>query len=187
MPYEADVSAALHRLRKDVFARGNYQFGAAAITEEQRKDFLQYVPPDWMQKVSEQAQGLEEPIKTLFIQQAEKMQKMLAGAGSVPRKPKRKPKTIEKLLELQGESGTHSILDILSISAEPKFAAISPLRRSKLVEFFGSDTPSRSQIEEAHNSGALEALISERWEGVYIVAYRDGSPSEIFFAGCSGD
>jgi hypothetical protein len=32
-----------------------------------------------------------------------------------------------------------------------------------------------------------EDFTSKRWEGIYIIAYRDGSPSEIFFAGCSGD
>lgn len=187
MPYEADIAAALQRLREDVFVRGEYVHGDAIITEDQRKAFLQHVPPDWMQKIREQAESLEEPMKAQFLRQAEKMQEMLAGGGTTPRKPKRKPKTIEKLLELQGESGTHSILDILGTSSEPKFAAVSPLPRAKLVEIFGSETPSRALIEKTYDSGALEEFTSERWEGIYIVAYRDGSPSEIFFAGCSGD
>jgi hypothetical protein len=109
------------------------------------------------------------------------------GGGSAAPKPKRKPKTIEKLLESQAENGTHSILDIVSISSEPQFGAISPFPRRKLVEFFGSETPSHAEIEEAHDSGSLEEYVSQRWQGVYIIAYGDGSPSEIYFAGCSGD
>jgi hypothetical protein len=187
VPYEADIAVALQRLREDIFVRGDYVHGDAIITEDQRKAFLEHVPSDWMQKIREQAEALEEPMRTQFFKQAEKMHEMLAGGGAVTRKQPRKPKTIEKLLKIQGESGTHSILDILGVSSEPKFANISPLPREKLVEFFGSETPSRALIEKAYASGGLEEFTSERWEGVYIVAYRDGLPAEIFFAGCSGD
>jgi hypothetical protein len=188
VPYEADISAALQRLREDVFARGDYVFGDG-ITDDQRKTILEKVRPEmdpWMQKVREQAATLEEPIKTLYLQQAERIKGEIMGGGSAARKPKRKPKTIEKLLEIQAESGTHSILDIVGISAEPKFGHVRPFPREKLVEFFGSETPSHAEIEEAHSFGSLEDL-SERWEGLYVIAYRDGSPSEIFFTGHSGD
>ncbi len=53
MPYEADISAALQRLREDVFARGDYVFCNPVITEKQRKNFLAHVPADWMQKARE--------------------------------------------------------------------------------------------------------------------------------------
>ncbi len=185
MPYEADISTALQRLREDVFARGDFQYGDPVITEDQRMAFLEHVPPDWLQKVREQAEGLEEPMKTAFLKQAEKMRDTISGGAPVRRK--RKPKTIERLLELQGESGTHSILDIGGISPEPEFSTVSPLPHTKLIELFGSDQPSHDQIERASSSGALEEFTSERWQGIYVVAYDDGSPSEIFFAGCSGD
>jgi hypothetical protein len=27
----------------------------------------------------------------------------------------------------------------------------------------------------------------DRWEGIYIIVYKDGQPDEIYFEGCSGD
>jgi hypothetical protein len=189
VPYEADISAALQRLREDVFTRGDYVYGHG-VTDDQRKAILEKVRPEmdpWMQKVQEEAAKLEEPFRTLYLQGAERIKGEIMGAGSAPRKPKRKPKTIEKLLEIQAESGTHSILDVVGISPQPKLGAISPFPRSKLVGFFGSETPSHAQIEGVHDSGSLEEFVSERWQGIYVVAYLDGSPSEIFFAGCSGD
>lgn len=189
VPYEADISAALRRLREDIFARGDYLFGDG-VTEEARKAILEKVRPEldpWMQKVSEEAAKLQEPFRTKYLEGAEGIKKEIMGGGSASPKPKRKPKTIEKLRKSQAESGTHSILDIVSISSDPQFGAINPFPRAKLVEFFGSETPSHEGIEEAHDSGSLEEYVSERWQGIYIIAYRDGSPSEIFFAGCSGD
>src|ERR1039458_1652383 len=182
VPYEADVSAALQRLREDVFARGDYIYGDD-ITDDQRKSILEKVRPEldpWMQKVREQAATLQEPFKTKYLEMAEGIKGELTGGGSAPRKPKRRPKTIEKVLEFQAESGTHSILDIVGISPEPKFGHIRPFPRTKLVECFGSETPSHVEIEEAHSFGSLEKFAPERWQGIYIIAYRDGSPSEIF-------
>ncbi len=189
VPYEADVSAALQRLREDVFNRGDYVYGDG-ITDEQRKAILEEARPEmepWIEKVREQAAKLEEPLRTLYLQNAEKFKAEIMGGGPAARKPKRKPKTIEEVLEFQAESGTHSILDIAGISSEPEFGHITPFPPEKLVELFGSATPSHADIEEAHDFGSLEDFVSERWEGIYIIAYRDGSPSEIFFAGCSGD
>ena len=74
-----------------------------------------------------------------------------------------------------------------SVSAAPQLAAVSPFPKAKLVETFGSETPSRAQIDKMYESGSLEEFASEGWQGVYIVAYRDGSASEIAFVGCSGD
>ena len=189
MPYEADIAAALRRLREDVFERGDYIYGDG-ITDDQRKDILEKMRPEldpWMQKVRERAATLGEPFKTQYLEMAEQIKGEITGGGSASREPRRKPKTIEKLLEFQAESGTHSILDIVGISEAPKFGHIRQFPREKLIEFFGSETPSHAEIEEAHDFGSLEEFVSERWEGFYVIAYRDGSPSEIFFAGCSGD
>jgi hypothetical protein len=189
VPYEADVSAALQRLRDDVFNRGDYIYGDG-IPDDQRKAILEEVQPEmetWMQKVREEAAKLQEPLRTLYLQNAEKFKAEIMGGGPAPRKPKRKPKTIDEVLEFQAESGTHSILDMVGISSEPEFGHVRPFPRERLVEFFGSETPSHAEIEEAHDFGSLGDFVSERWEGIYIIAYRDGSPSEIFFAGCSGD
>jgi len=189
VPYEADVSAALQRLREDVFRRGDY-ICDNEVTDDEREAPLEKVLREvepWVQRLREEAAKLQEPSRTLYLQAAENVKAEILGGGTAPRKPKGKPKTIEQALEVQAESGTHSILDIIGVSSGPAFGHIRPFPPEKLVEFFGSQTPSHAEIEEAHDFGSLEDFVSERWEGIYIIAYRDGSPSEIFFAGCSGD
>ncbi|HEX5400004.1 MAG TPA: hypothetical protein VFY06_13245 [Verrucomicrobiae bacterium] len=189
VPYEADISVALQRLRKDVFARGDYIYGDG-VTDDQRKAILEKARPElnpWMQKVREEAAKLQEPFKTKYLEMAERIKSEITGDSSTSQKPKQKPKTIEEVLEFQAENGTHSILDVVGISQEPKFGCIRPFPHEKLVEFFGSETPSHAEIEEAHDFGLLKDFVSERWEGIYVIAYLNGSASEIFFAGCSGD
>ena len=97
------------------------------------------------------------------------------------------PATINDLLAHQGAVGTHSILEIARISAKSSFGAISPFPPSKLARCFGTDTPNHLEVEQAYESGAIDSFTSKRWQGVYVVVYRDGSRTEIFFAGCSGD
>ena len=188
VPYEADVSAALWRLREDVFARGDYVYGDD-ITDEQVKAILEETRPEmepWIQEVRRQAETLPEPMRTFYLQRAEQFKGKIMSGSVAPRRPKRRPKTIEQALDFQAESGTHSILDIVGISEVPKLRHIGPCPREKLVELFGSETPSRAEIEEAHSLGRLED-VAGKWQGVYVIAYRDGSPSEIFFTGHSGD
>jgi hypothetical protein len=189
VPYEADVSAALQRLREDVFTRGDYDSGPSedeifAAVKQMRARVPEW--DSWIQKCKEAAAKLPESMRAQYIENAERMKKSIMEYGSAPRKPKRKPKTIEKLLEIQAESGTHSILDIVGISPEPKFGHIRPFPHEKLVEIFGSQTPSHREIEEAHSFGRLEDF-ADKWEGIYVITYRDGLPSEIFFTGHSGD
>jgi hypothetical protein len=101
--------------------------------------------------------------------------------------PKPKPANIEELLEQEGDSGTHSILDITCISLTPKRKAISPFPSSLLLDYFGSETPSPAQIQDVYEFGSLEKFVNKRWCGIYIVGHDEGEPSDIFFAGCSGD
>jgi hypothetical protein len=78
-------------------------------------------------------------------------------------------------------------LDITSISTEPQFGAISPFPHAKLSEFFQSETPNHAEIEEAYDSESFEEFVSKRWQGIYLIVFRNGKPDEILFAGCSGD
>lgn len=191
VPYEVDISAALQRLREQVFARGDYEFDAAGgLSQKELEGLIEGVRPElgpWVQKCRELAADMPEPLKTIYIQNAEKMQKDLLESANKPRKQKRKPKTIEAALEAQAESGTHSILDISHVATEPEFGAVSPLPRSELAGLFESETPSHAQIEEAYDSGSLENHLPDRWQGIYMIVYQDGVPNEIFFAGHSGD
>jgi hypothetical protein len=190
VPYEADISAALQRLREDVFARGDYVYGSG-VTEEQEKEAMAHLVPHTEQWIADLIKRSEDPAvsefdRSLSKHAAEQLgQKLIAMLK--PRKRPEKPKSIDELLEAQAESGTHSILDIVCVSPRRKFGAIRPFPSAKVLELFGTETPSHAQIEEAYEFGSLEEYLSERWEGIYIVAHRDGKPDEIFFAGCSGD
>ena len=112
-----------------------------------------------------------------------------AGSGLIiPQvQPKPKPSTIEELLEQEGDSGTHSILDIKCISPKPKRRAISPFPESLLAEYFGSQNPSPSEVQEVYEFDSLTKFVTKRWRGIYVVCHFEGKPSDIFFAGCSGD
>jgi hypothetical protein len=104
--------------------------------------------------------------------------------------PPPKPERIDlftELLEQEGAAGTHSILDITCISPTPKRKAISPFPDSLLLDYFSSATPGPAEIQEVYEFGSLEKFVNKRWRGIYIIAHFDGAPSDIFFAGCSGD
>lgn len=190
VPYETDISAALQRLREDIFARGNYVWGDG-LTPKQHDSTVKRMRPHieaWVSNLMKDAENpkLSERERTIRRMGAEQIRKKWEIEEKSKPKVTKKPKTIEDLLNQQAENGTHSILDITCISPKPKFGAINPFPNSRLLEFFDSETPSRTNIEEVFESGSLERFIS-RWQGFYIIAYCNGRPSEIFFAGCSGD
>jgi len=104
----------------------------------------------------------------------------------MPRLSTSKPASIDELLEQEKEFGTHSILDITRVSPTPKHRAVSPLPDAVLADYCLSGTPSREGIEEVYEFGSLGKYVNRNWRGIYIIAYADGKPSEIFFAGSSG-
>jgi hypothetical protein len=93
------------------------------------------------------------------------------------------PATIEEAFANSGASGTGSILDMKAIAPEPNYFAVAPMPREVQLRLFGTDKPTREMIERNHDF--YEAI--ERGQGVYIIAYQDDKPSDIFFAGYSFD
>ncbi len=182
MPYQADISAALQRLRQDVFARGDY------LTAGEMLEVM-----DWEAAAKQNAEWARNPelppeVRESYLKAASKYRKLHWARVLAPRPaPAAKPRSIEELLEQEAENGTHSILDISCISSRPRFGAITPFPASKLVYYFNSDKPTHAVIEDRYEWGSLEKFTSKRWQGIYIIAYRDEQPDEIFFAGCSGD
>jgi hypothetical protein len=190
VPYQADIAAALQRLREDVFARGEYSSGMT-VTKEQLDTAFKRVGSDWESNLdffSAQAADpkLPQATRDKFATLANQL-KQLHETGKPTQSATLKPRTIDELLESRAENGTHSILDIVRVSPTPELGAVAPLPKPKLVEMFGSETPTRSQIEQKTKSGALESYTCERWQGIYIVVYQNAVPAELFFAGCSGD
>jgi hypothetical protein len=94
-----------------------------------------------------------------------------------------RPATIEQAVELMDADGTGSILDITHVAEEPDFCAVCPLPEEVMLDLFGTDRPTRAMIEA--NMDFYEDI--DRGQGVYIIAYKDDKPTEIFFGGYSFD
>jgi hypothetical protein len=91
--------------------------------------------------------------------------------------------SIEKALKASEADGTRSILDMERIGQSPDYGVVVPLPPEQLLELYDTQHPTREMIEQ--NMEFLEAI--ERGQGVYVIVYKDGKPSEIFFAGYSYD
>ena len=104
-------------------------------------------------------------------------------AAGAYRYAEEKPSSIEEALEIADADGTASILDIQQISDAPDFCCAAPFSVDELKTYFGSDHPTRANIEASQ--GYWEDL--ERGQARYTIAYAGGKPSEIYFAGYSFD
>jgi len=98
--------------------------------------------------------------------------------------PGARPETIEELLEMVAEDGTHSVLDIERTGPHREFGVAAPMPARRVREFFGTEQPTHAQVEESWGD-VSEGL--ERWQAYYVTVYRDGKPDEYAFIGCSGD
>jgi hypothetical protein len=106
------------------------------------------------------------------------------GFGPGPFRPGQRPETIEELLEMVAEDGTHSVLDIEQTGPTRGFGVAAPMPLSRIRQHFGTEEPTREQIEESWGDAA-EGL--DRWQAYYVAVYREGKPHEYAFIGCSGD
>lgn len=156
VPYQVDTNRALQELRKSVFQSGEYYSEAKLL--------------------STTLESMRERVQAEMLQQ---FQNRLSQLQNQP-----KPQTIEELLEMNGESGTHSILDIDGISKTTSFGKIAPLSPQQLRRLFGSEEPTREKVEKTIVE--IQSLC-RRWEGVFLCVFQNGLPSEICFVGVSGD
>jgi hypothetical protein len=97
--------------------------------------------------------------------------------------PGAKHRSIAEALEASDADGTRSVLDMESVGNEMGAGVMVALPAAQLLELFGTDRPSRAMIEG--NMDFFNEL--ERGHGIYIIAYGNDKPSEIFFAGYSYD
>jgi len=188
-PYDDDAEAALQMLRQQVFQEGRYERFAASPEDlesfQEKPGALDSSAP--LEKQMQMQEG------ETFFQWVARIQRFADRLGGVtPRVVpdySKKPQTIEELLAEQGESGTHSILDIDRVSTGPEFGACTLMPTERLREIFGTDKPTRNMVENKLGNHELveDPLVSQRWQGVYFIVYRDEERDEIFFMGTSGD
>jgi hypothetical protein len=93
------------------------------------------------------------------------------------------PATPEEALEMADADGTASILDILRIANTPDFFCAAPFSTAELQHYFGTDRPTREDVEQGDDY--WEDM--ERGQARYVVVYDDGEPAELYFAGYSFD
>jgi hypothetical protein len=91
--------------------------------------------------------------------------------------------SIDEAQEDAAEDGTRSILDIRAVADEPDFFVAAPLEPSVLQSLYGTTQPTRQMIERKMDF--LDDV--DRGHAVYALAYKDGKPDEILFAGYSFD
>jgi len=160
--YQADPGAALQKLRREVFEKGEY--GETRNWEEMVKGM--------------EAAGMDVKQLKVILQQRQQMDAARALA---------KPRTIEEALDQAAEEGTHSILDIMAgVSKVPQFGTAFPAPDAWLMQAYGTTRPTRAQVEGAGFEPAEEL---ERWSAVFfpVAETKEGPPRWWYFEGCSGD
>jgi len=203
VPYQDDAEQALRQLRSDVFARRAYSL-PGDILKSGRREAIAALGPSLpkLTKMLAMSKALNQAMKDIGAdtadadREARKMErffrKVEKGVGAA--KPaeealgasKSAPASIETALELAGEMGTHSILDIERTSSAAGFGLATPLTRDELLRLFGTETPSVEDARRLEKTGELCSL-RQRWEAAYFTAFDGGKPSAIVFCGNSGD
>ena len=128
--------------------------------------------------------------------EAAKAQEFAAGRYSF--EPDDPPATIDEAREQAAESGTASVLDMIGVADAPhadagdwfatsdmpaSFCMAAPLSREQLLELYGTERPTRTQVES--NTDFYDWI--DRGLGIYVIVYEGETPSEIYFAGYSFD
>jgi len=168
-PYQEDIKQALQELRRNVFEAGDYhRLWLYLEVPEEAFDALEEI--SWtgtdQHLIEELAQVLTE--KHIHV--------------ALP-KP---PQTIKEAHDRSDAQGTRSILDIERIASRPAMGVATALPRHVYRQFFDTEKPTREMIERAvATQGLLDDVM--RWEAIYVIAFKNGRPDEIFFGGCSGD
>ena len=157
-PFNESPDVALQALRNNVFASGEY-----GMTHQFTDEALAGAPAE-LKKIMGQLREME--------------------SGRIG--DRSRYKSIKDLREACGENGTHSILDIERTSEQSEPFTAWPADASSIQEVYGTDRPSRSEIE-AKPDELSELLEVPRWEAVYLTVFKDGKPFEIYFEGSSGD
>jgi hypothetical protein len=198
-PHRADAEEALQRLRVDVFARGAYVDPTGGMEDQLKQMYRRFgEDPDSpaVRRRIDDALRLQGAIDTGdvsglpaaerdFARRVREFGQLARLMGAAPPPARgRRPGSIEELLELAEESGTHSILDIERVAPRPGFGIAAPMSPTALTRAFGTTEPTHAQVEENWDR-VVDRL--NRWQCRYLALFRDGQPHEYAFIGCSGD
>ena len=153
-PYQSDIKAALQQLRQQVFVEGEY-YKPVLFYTKLLKDIGDQLEPEVIE-------GLKRSIEEFRVRP--------------------EPQSIEELIKMNAEAGTHSIIDMHDIGQEPEIGIVSLMPEEMLIEVLGTLRPEHSQVERQ-----IDELNRSIRSCHYLLVYEDETPSEIFFIGYSGD
>jgi hypothetical protein len=198
-PWLPDPNQALQALRADVFARRDYVSPDQIFDKshlQRLEEAIRTLPRRCLSEARrDDAVLLERALETGDLSglsrelrsAARNLQFQIRVIQSL-RKQKlprlRKPRSIDDLITLACENGTHSILDIQGVAARPGFAVASPMSATVIRRVFGTVTPTHAVVERRWGTFG-ETL--RRWQCRYLTIYVNGKPHEYAFIGCSGD
>jgi hypothetical protein len=97
--------------------------------------------------------------------------------------PGAKHRSIAAAMDASAEDGTRSILDLGKVGKASDYGVAGLVPAAKLKQLFGTDQPTREQVQSNHE--LFEDI--QRGQGIYFTVYRGGAPAELFFAGYSYD
>jgi len=180
VPYQADIGQALRDLQRDVFARGEFrrpgiEEGLDLLDQCEFFDGSDEEREEWIAEYYLDA--LREPLRRVG---PARLREWLIDLAAAPR--------LENIaavfiLNSLNSEGTASALDMTGVSEKPEICHVAPLPLHDLLRLYETERPTRQMIEE--NMGFYEGI--GRGEGVYLIAYQDGRPDQILFAGYSVD
>jgi len=183
VPYHEDMEQALEELKQKEFAAGRYEkpgvewdvlddFGLLdAGSDEEREEIIEEYG----------LEALRRPLAEVGVEGFRPWLKALDDAPAV------RTRADLDVLQQFSSSGTGSILDISHVAPTPEFGTLSPLPRETLLQHFGTDKPTRAQVEAGLRALDIRTHLHQRGAGSYIVLYEAGQPSEIYIEGSTGD
>jgi hypothetical protein len=166
VPYQPDIQQALQQLREDIFKRG--EFEQNYMTGSYYREYL----AEWEDIYEADSESLTILRKFAALCDDE-----------IPI-----PKTIDEAIAATSESGTHSIIDVSEVTemtCDDDGYGIYPIAQEDVLRIFGTLQPTHAQVEAIDSD--REGVRYGRFQGFYIVVYKDGEPNEIYFEGASGD
>ncbi|MBX9624443.1 MAG: hypothetical protein K2X82_11595 [Gemmataceae bacterium] len=198
-PHRPDPGVALQELRDRVFARKEFSMGFGGFARADGPDApVPDVPtgPDLFREAAATMSGsegralraaLDGDFAGLTRREREAAEQMFAEFHDDDRPefpPGHQPRSIDELLEMVAEDGTHSVLDILDVGRRRGLGVAAPLPATLMARYFPSGRPTKSRVEQ-YWMDVSEAL--DRWEACYLTVYLKGEPRWYAFIGCSGD
>jgi len=175
IPYQPNIQAAMESLQEQEFAAGRYH---------SKRDYQRNLPaPTSIDDLRANYLTEEGSRSILDMLQVVDDPQNLPTWGPISSDASGLSAEDRELLGLAEDEDIPDELREFMGSESMSFCTAVKLPAADLLRLYGTAQPSRQQIES--NSDYFENI--GRGCGIYIIAYRDGKPDEIHFAGYSFD